>query len=71
MHSAQPLAQGKETSLELRAVIAAAVYATLGPDARIAAVEHGHPVANASLDPQMLAWSREGRRQIQTGHRVR
>lgn len=61
----------QQPSPEVRAVIAAAVYATLGKDARISSVDPKHPVATSALDPQMLAWSREGRRQIQTGHMVR
>ncbi len=61
----------KEQSPELRAVIAAAVYVTLGPDARIASVEPARRMAATNVDPQMFAWSLEGRRQIHGGHRVR
>jgi hypothetical protein len=61
----------KEQSPEMRAVIAAAVYVTLGSNARIASVEPARRSAEASVDPQMFAWSLEGRRQIHGGHRVR
>ncbi len=61
----------KEQSPELRAVIAAAVYVTLGSNARIASVEPSKRSATANVDPQMNAWSLEGRRQIHGGHRVR
>jgi hypothetical protein len=60
----------KEISLEVRAVIAAAVYVTLGADARIASVEQDHPAA-AEIGPRVSAWSLEGRREIHSGHRVR
>jgi len=60
-----------EQNLELRAVIAAAVYVTLGSGARIASVEPARRMASTNTDPQMLAWSLEGRRQIHGGHRVR
>jgi hypothetical protein len=64
-------AMNQEHSLELRAVIAAAVYVTLGSGARIASVEAAPRLAKPSIDPQMNAWSLEGRRQIHGGHRVR
>jgi hypothetical protein len=56
---------------EVCAVIAAAVYVTLGSQARIASVEPVHPVAKTAADPQMFAWSLEGRLEIQGGHRIR
>jgi Na+-transporting methylmalonyl-CoA/oxaloacetate decarboxylase gamma subunit len=49
---------------ELRAVIVAAVYETLGPRHRIVDIESPH-------NPQQMAWSMEGRRQIFLSHRVR
>ena len=61
----------KEQSPELRAVIAAAVYVTLGSNAKIASVEPARRMAATNVDPQMFAWSLEGRRQIHGGHRVR
>jgi hypothetical protein len=61
----------KEISLETRAVIAAAVYVTLGADARIASVEHNHQVPVTDSGPRVSAWSLEGRREIHSGHRVR
>ena len=64
-------AMNKDQSPELRAVIAAAVYVTLGSGARIASVEPAKRSAATNVDPQMYAWSLEGRRQIQAGHNVR
>jgi hypothetical protein len=61
----------KEISLEVRAVIAAAVYVTMGADARIASVEPHHQVVTTDVGPRVSAWSLEGRREIQGGHRVR
>lgn len=61
----------KENTPELRAVIAAAVYVTLGSNARIASVEETRHLATAAVDTQMSAWSLEGRRQIHDGHKVR
>ena len=61
----------KEPSLEARAVIAAAVYVTLGANARIAAVEPARPATAIRSEPPMAAWSLEGRREIHGGHRVR
>jgi hypothetical protein len=61
----------KELSPEMRAVVAAAVYVTLGSGARIASVEPVKRIASTNVDPQMFAWSLEGRRQIHGGHRVR
>jgi hypothetical protein len=61
----------KEISLETRAVIAAAVYVTLGSQARIASVEQPHKVATTDAGPRVSAWSLEGRREIHSGHRVR
>jgi hypothetical protein len=60
----------KEPSVEVRAVIAAAVYVTLGAKARISSVEQPRHVA-AVAAPQASAWSLEGRREIHSGHRVR
>jgi hypothetical protein len=57
-----------EVPAELLAVIAAAVYATLGPGHEIVAIESGgQPFAN----PQILAWSAEGRRTHYASHKVR
>jgi hypothetical protein len=61
----------KDKSIEMRAVIAAAVYVTMGSNARIASVEHAKQASTAVIEPPMLAWSLEGRRQIQAGHNVR
>jgi hypothetical protein len=61
----------KEISPEVRAVIAAAVYVTMGADARVASVEQDHQVATTEFSPRVSAWSLEGRREIQGGHRVR
>jgi hypothetical protein len=62
-----------EPSIETRAVIAAAVYVTLGAKARIASVEKARQVAATATVavPQSSAWSLEGRREIHSGHRVR
>jgi uncharacterized membrane protein len=60
-----------QQSLELRAVIAAAVYATLGSGAQVASVEPARRTASTAVDPQRFAWSLEGRRQIHGGHKVR
>jgi hypothetical protein len=61
----------KEPSPEVRAVIAAAVYVAIGSNARIASVEKSQPVAAAPINPQMNAWSLEGRRMIHSGHSLR
>lgn len=61
----------KEPSIETRAVIAAAVYVTLGAKARISAVEQARRAAVVNVGPQVSAWSLEGRREIHGGHRVR
>jgi hypothetical protein len=61
----------KENTPELRAVIAAAVYVTMGSSARIASVEPAQRLTTVNVDPQMFAWSLEGRRQIHDGHKVR
>jgi hypothetical protein len=62
-----------EPTLETRAVIAAAIYVTLGSKARIASVEQArHQAATVQVaNPQSSAWSLEGRREIHSGHRVR
>jgi hypothetical protein len=54
---------------ELFAVIAGAVYATLGPNARVASVQVSPVTAVAT--PATVPWSLEGRRQIYASHRVR
>ena len=56
-------------SPELFAVIAGAVYATLGPKARVASVQVA-PATVAANSPT-VPWSLEGRRQIYASHRVR
>jgi len=56
-------------SPELFAVIAGAVYATLGPNARVASLQVS-PVTTATAAPT-VPWSLEGRRQIYASHRVR
>jgi hypothetical protein len=56
-------------SPELFAVIAGAVYATLGSQARVASVQVS-PVT-AVAPPPTVPWSLEGRRQIYASHRVR
>ncbi len=57
-------------SPELFAVIAGAVYATLGPKARVASVQV--PVAAVvAANAPTVPWSLEGRRQIYASHRVR
>ena len=61
----------KELTVETRAVVAAAVYVTLGASARISAVERVPHTVVPNPDPQMQAWSHEGRRQIHTGHTIR
>ena len=48
---------------ELRAVIVAAVYDSLGEGARVLDIQSAHP--------EQAAWSMEGRRQIFLSHRVR
>lgn len=54
---------------ELFAVIAAAVAVTLGPKARISAI---NPLSNEpSSGSDRLQWSMEGRRQIYSSHKVR
>ena len=61
----------KEPTPETRAVIAAAVYVTLGSGARIAALESVPPAPVTVAIPPLAAWSLEGRRQIHSGHKVR
>jgi hypothetical protein len=55
-------------SPELLAIIACAVNVTVGPRARVKAIEHVHA---PSVEALMLQWSLEGRRQIYTSHKVR
>jgi Na+-transporting methylmalonyl-CoA/oxaloacetate decarboxylase gamma subunit len=55
---------GEEITPELRAVIVAAVHETLGARHRVLDIE-------TPLNPQQVAWSMEGRRQIFLSHRVR
>ncbi len=71
MSSENTVQPGRELSLEKRAVIAAAVYVTLGSGARISSVEAAQHVATPRVDPQMFAWSLAGRSQIHGGHNVR
>jgi hypothetical protein len=53
--------------IETLAVIAAAVAAHLGPQARIASIRTSGP----SVETLMQQWSLEGRRQIYSSHQVR
>lgn len=57
-------------SPEVLAVIAAAVSVTVGPHARIAAVELVK-TAPPSVEMLMQQWSVEGRRQIYSSHQIR
>ena len=58
-----------ETSVEVFAVIAAAVAVTLGAKARVMAINAAptEPI----VDTSRLQWSMEGRRQIYSSHKVR
>lgn len=56
-----------EPSNETLAIIAAAVAAHLGRQARIASIRPGGP----SVEMLMQQWSLEGRRQIYSSHQVR
>ncbi|MBI5690872.1 MAG: hypothetical protein HZC55_12355 [Verrucomicrobia bacterium] len=57
-------------SPETLAIIASAVNVTVGPNARVRAVEVV-PTPAPSVEALMLQWSLEGRRQIYTSHKVR
>ena len=66
--AAQPTAT---PSTEVFAVIAAAVVATLGSRARIAAINPLVSTNKPAIDTSHLQWSMEGRRQIYSSHKVR
>ena len=67
----EPPAASGTTPPEILAVIAAAVDTVLGGRGRILSIhEQPHP-AQAHLDPKLLAWSMEGRRQIFSSHQPR
>ena len=59
-----------ELAPEVLALIAAAVNATVGPRAQVAAVSL-LPAHAPSVEVLMQQWSLEGRRQIYTSHKVR
>ena len=61
-----PVAEGEDPTL--LAVLAAAVAATLGPNARIVGV---NPVLQGQSISAITAWSMEGRREIYLSHRIR
>ena len=58
-----------QTTPEMLAAIAAAVYMVLGAKARVSAVEPAR--ATSVYDLQMHPWSLEGRRQIHHARKVR
>ncbi|ACB76587.1 OadG family transporter subunit [Opitutus terrae] len=60
-------AEAVETTPETLAIIAAAVAAHLGAQARITSIRTGGP----SVETLMQQWSLEGRRQIYSSHQVR
>ncbi|MEN9404600.1 MAG: hypothetical protein RL091_3303 [Verrucomicrobiota bacterium] len=55
---------------DVAVVIAAAVYAALGDNARVTSVVPQQPLT-VNVDKLMLMWSLEGRREIYSSHRVR
>ncbi len=64
-------ASGGRVPPEILAVIAAAVDTVLQGRGRILSI-HEHPHSDHThLDPKLLAWSMEGRRQIFSSHQVR
>lgn len=64
---AAPVPPETVPSAEIFIVIAAAVAATLGRRARVAAIKPVTPPAEAMIQP----WSVEGRRQIYSSHQIR
>lgn len=60
---------GSAVTPEILAIIAAAVAAHIGTQARIASIRAANP--NPSVEMLMQQWSLEGRRQIYSSHKVR